>query len=190
VQKPVFGAVATNTAFVATKREGYGNKTPSGKQEIALMPVPFLAAALVAPLAIAAPAPLKQDAASVRAFIGTIYAGYTKDGPGARIDLPELYFEPVLAEAIRKDADQAAAAGDQGKIDVDPFCACQDFEAIVPAVAVPMVGAKRATAMVSFTNFGERVALRYDLVWTAKGWRIRYITSPSGAGSFRVMFLS
>lgn len=149
------------------------------------MPVPFLAA-LAAPFVIAMPA--QQNEAGVRAFLQTVYSGYRKDGPGARLDEPERYFEPVLARAIRKDADVAAAKGDMSKMDVDPFCACQDFNAITPAIAVPVLTARRATAVVSFTNFGEQVRLRYTLVWTAKGWRIFDITTPSGGGSIRAVY--
>ena len=149
------------------------------------MPVPFLAA-IVAPLAIVAPA--QQNEAGVRAFLQSVYAGYSKDGPGARLDEPERYFEPVLAAAIRKDADAAAAVGDMSKMDVDPFCSCQDFEAITPKIAVTGIAGKKAVAIVSFTSFGEKVELRYDLVWTAKGWRIFDIAYSDGRGSTRAVY--
>lgn len=151
------------------------------------MPVPFLAV-LAVPFTIAAPA--QQNEAGVRAFLTSVYAGYTKDGPGARLDEPELYFEPVLAAAIRKDADAAAAVGDMSKMDVDPFCSCQDFEAIRAVIGTVTVKGTKASATVSFTNFGERVTVRYKLVWTPKGWRIFDLTSADGTGSLRAVYFS
>lgn len=151
------------------------------------MPVPFLAV-LAAPLAIAAPA--QQNEAGVRAFLQSVYAGYVKDGPGARLDEPERYFEPRLAAAIRKDADAAAAAGDMSKMDVDPFCSCQDFDAIKPVIAVASVTGEKAVAIVSFVNFGEKLELRYDLVWTAKGWRIFDLGHADGTGSIRAAYFA
>lgn len=149
------------------------------------MPVPFLAA-LMAPLAIVAPA--RQDEASVRAFIGFVYAGYGKDGPGARLGEPELYFEPELAAAIRKDADAAEAAGDMGKMDVDPFCSCQDFDAIKPAYGPVTVRGNRALVTVTFTNLGAHVTTGYDLVWTRAGWRIFDMDYGEGA-TLRAIYL-
>ncbi|MCW3846747.1 YbjP/YqhG family protein [Sphingomonas sp. LB-2] len=151
------------------------------------MPVPFLAALLAVPPAIAAPA--AHDAASVRVFLQSIYAGYRKGGRGARLGQPELYFEPVLARAIRKDAAAAAAVGDQGKMDADPFCACQDFDAIAPAYGPVTIKGDRATVTVRFGLFDSRIALNYSLVWTRAGWRVFDITG-SESGSLRAIYLS
>jgi len=149
------------------------------------MPVPFLAV-IVAPMLVAAP--VQRDAAGVSAFLKGIYAGYAKDSHGARIGEPERYFEPRLAAAIRKDADESERSGDIGKMDADPFCHCQDFDAIVPKITVLHVTGNAASASVRFDNFGTPVVLRYDLVWTAKGWRIFEIGYPED-GSLRAMFL-
>lgn len=149
------------------------------------MPVPFLAA-LAVPLVIAAP--VQRTEAGIRAFFTTVYKGYIKDGPGARLDQPDRYFEPRLAAAIRKDADQAAAKGEMSKMDVDPFCACQDFEAIKPVITGVHVMGATATATVSFTNFGEKIVLEYQLAWTANGWRISDIGGGESLG-LRSMYL-
>ncbi|MEZ0242276.1 MAG: hypothetical protein ACAH11_02795 [Sphingomonas sp.] len=149
------------------------------------MPVPFLAV-LLAPAAIHAPAP--KDAASARAFLQSIYAGYRKDGPGARLGQPERYFEPVLARAIRKDAQAAAAAGDMSKMDVDPFCACQDFGAIAPSYGAVAIKGDRGAVTVRFVNLGETVTLHYTLSWTRAGWRVFDIGGDEGA-SLRAIYL-
>ncbi len=153
------------------------------------MPVPFLAAILAAPVAMTAPASLPKDAASARAFLQSLYRGYRKDGPGAPLGQPGLIFEPVLAAAVRKDADEAAAKGDMSKMDVDPICACQDWEAITPSFGPVTIEGDRATVTVSFVNFQEPVKLHYTLLWTRAGWRVFDIGGDEGA-TFRSMYLS
>lgn len=148
--------------------------------------MPILALALLATPAIHAPAP--RDAASARAFLQSIYRHYRKDGPGAQLGQPGLYFEPVLAAAIRKDADEAEAKGDMSKMDVDPFCACQDFGSITPSFGPVAIQGDRATVTVSFLNFEMPQTLHYTLAWTQAGWRVFDIGGDEGA-TFRSMYL-
>lgn len=149
--------------------------------------MPALVLALLAAPAIHAPAP--RDEASVRAFLLGIYRYYEdKDGPGAPLDKPELFFEPALAAAIRKDSDEAEARGDMSKMDADPFCYCQDFAGLSnPSVTDVKIAGNRAIATVRF-NFGDSVmTIGYTLVWTRKGWRIFDQSYPEG-GSTRAMY--
>ena len=147
------------------------------------MPVPFLAAALIA-----VHAPAAQDVETVRAFMAWIYSHYRDDGQGAPLGEPELLFEPVLAAAIRKDADEAAAKGDMSKMDVDPFCACQDFGSITPSFGPVAIQGDRATVTVTFLNFETPQALHYTLAWTSAGWRVFDIGGGEGA-TFRAIYL-
>jgi len=157
------------------------------------MPVPFLAALIAVPLgapvapAVAVVEPAR-DAASARAFLASIYRHYRKGGPGAPLGKPELLFEPVLAAAIRKDADAAEAAGDIGKMDADPFCNCQDFEAIAPSYGPVTIAGDKAEVTVGFTNFDTPVSTRFTLLWTRAGWRVFDMEYPEG-GTFRAMYL-
>ena len=146
----------------------------------------ILALALLAPVAVNAPAP--KDAASVRAFLQSIYRHYKRDGPGAQLGQPELYFEPALAAAIRKDADEAAAKGDMSKMDVDPFCACQDFGSITPTFGPVAIKGDSATVTVRFLNFETPQTLHYTLAWTSAGWRVFDIGGGEGA-TFRAIYL-
>ena len=63
-----------------------------------------------------------------------------------------------------------------------------DFEAIRAVIGTVVVKGAKASATVSFTNFGEKVTVRYKLVWTPKGWRIFDLTSADGTGSLRAVY--
>jgi hypothetical protein len=150
--------------------------------------MPAFVLALLAVPAIEAPAP--GNAASARAFLQAIYRNYGKGRDGVRLDRPERYFEPVLAAAIRKDQAEANARGDMSKMDADPFCNCQDFEGMSPAVIGPVtVKGNRATATVRFAFGGNRVAVAYTLVWTRAGWRVFDMGTTPDEGGVRAMYL-
>ncbi|MES2443557.1 MAG: hypothetical protein V4574_12070 [Pseudomonadota bacterium] len=150
--------------------------------------MPAFVLALLAMPAIEAPAP--GNAAAARAFLQSIYRLYGKGGNGARLDRPERYFEPVLAAAIRKDQAEADARGDMNKMDADPFCNCQDFEGMSPAVVGPVtVKGNRATATVRFAFGDDTQETRFTLVWTRLGWRVFDLGSEDWNG-VRAMYFS
>ncbi len=133
--------------------------------------MPAFVLALLAMPAIEAPAP--GTAASARAFLQSIYAQYGKGRNGLRLDMPERYFEPRLAAAIRKDETEADARGDVSKMDADPFCSCQDFEGMSPAViGLVSVMGDRATVTVRFSFGDDPMTVDFTLVRTRAGWRV------------------
>jgi hypothetical protein len=133
-------------------------------------------------------APARGNAAAARAFLVSIYRQYGKGRNGVRLDRPELYFEPVLAAAIRKDNEEADARGDMNKMDADPFCNCQDFEGMSPAVVGPVtVRGNRATATVRFAFGDEAQAVTFTLVWTRIGWRV-WDMGWADEGTVRAMY--
>jgi hypothetical protein len=143
--------------------------------------MPAFVLALLAMPAIEAPAP--GNAAAARAFLQSVYGEYHTRRDGLRLNQPDRYFEPVLAAAIRKDNDESGKRGDINKMDADPFCDCQDFEGMSPAMVGPVtVTGNRATATVSFSFGDERKEIHFDLVWTRLGWRVFDIKSAEWDG--------
>lgn len=121
------------------------------------------------------------DDASARAFISAIYNSYTPDGADpVRIDGRKLrrYFEPVLAEAMNKDLENAAKHHEVGELDSDPFIDAQDFDIKHFDVAIKDTAPGKATATVTFANFGKPVTIVLDLTAIKNDWRIYDITWP------------
>jgi hypothetical protein len=121
-----------------------------------------------------------QDHASAEAFLTDIYRHYAMgNSSGVSLDHPELWFEPALADAMRRDAEAVAKRGDVSLLDGDPFCDCQDFDGFQAEIGAIRVDRGAAHAVVRFIN-GEAISLTYDLQWTSAGWRIRDIVWPEG----------
>jgi hypothetical protein len=58
-------------------------------------------------------------------------------------------------------------------LDQDPFCDCQDFDALTHlSIQARPVAHGRAKAIVGFMNGTNPVAVTYTLIATASGWRI------------------
>lgn len=144
----------------------------------------WLAAGVVLVPAAAQAADL-QDAATARAFVERIYADYARDSGHAAIDDDfATIFEPQLASAMQADGDAAAAAGEMGKLEADPFCQCQDWEPFTAQVGDVYAIGDTAKVTVRFHNFDDR-AVTLDLVETSAGWRVSDVTS----GDFRLRAL-
>jgi hypothetical protein len=116
------------------------------------------------------------EAGSPQAFLDTIYRNYQgKDSKGFALDKPAMIrriFVPELANAMIEDQAAAAKRGDVPELDGDPFVDAQDWEITGLGFKVTMNGAARATATVTFRNFGEAHTVTHELVKTASGWRI------------------
>ena len=132
-------------------------------------------AALVLVLSMAA-ATLAAEAGSPQAFLETIYRYYQgKDAKGFALDKPATIrriFVPELANAMIEDQAAAQKRGEVPELDGDPFVDAQDWEITGLGFKVAMNGAARATATVTFRNFGEAHTVTHELVKTASGWRI------------------
>lgn len=104
-------------------------------------------------------------------FLASIYKSYT-DADGLEWSGPntQLYFDANLTKLILKDLKESERQ--VGRIDFDPFIYAQDFDIQDLDIAVTPKGATRAIGKVSFKNVGALTKVTYDLVKTAKGWRI------------------
>lgn len=138
----------------------------------------LLLAALIAPAPMVAAAGPSE--ASARAFLETIYRWYRKGSYGAPMKRPERWFEPKLAAAIRADEAEADRKGEIGKLEADPFCDCQDFDALAAVIGPVAITGGRASVEVGFAD-GIETRMRYTLVWTRGGWRVFDIRWEEGS---------
>lgn len=128
----------------------------------------------------------------VRTFLEQVYAMY---GPGSDMpgsenyalnnrhnEQPELYFEPVLAREVGARYQIAAASDRILDMNLHPFCGCQDWEPFTIDIRNLEIDGDRATAEVSFRNFGQLEQQMLDLVRTSAGWRVYDIRYGYGDG--------
>jgi hypothetical protein len=131
-------------------------------------------------LALAAGEPAAAQTADLKAaqtMVERTYRAYCK---GCRVDLDRhagRLLSPRLMALVERDR-RLTPKGDVGALDGDPICDCQDYAITDVRVAVKAgPAADRATAAVSFRNFGEPQTIRLDLVAVAGGWRIDNVHS-------------
>jgi hypothetical protein len=114
--------------------------------------------------------------ASARAFVAAIYDSYVgKNGNGVPMDSNQKilrYFEPSLAALMVKDQNDAARRKEVGTLDFDPFVDAQDWDIAAYNVAVIDKGADKASATVTFNNFGKAKTVVLDLVKIKNEWKI------------------
>jgi len=123
-------------------------------------------------------APASAQTGTAKEFLQGIYKHYIgKDAPGvdfSTLEKAQRYFEASLAEAIVKQDPDSEYEG--GGLDFDPFANGQDNEIKSVEITVPSETGDRAKAVASFRNAGRPQTVTYDLVKTAKGWRIANIS--------------
>ncbi len=114
--------------------------------------------------------------ATARDFLAAIYDAYKgKDSKGIPLDTDatvQRYFEPGLAALIIKDQKAAAARGEVGTLDGDPFVDAQDWQIETVAIAVRDTGPDKAQGTATFQNLGKPTTVTFDLVKRSGNWRI------------------
>jgi hypothetical protein len=114
--------------------------------------------------------------ASPRAFVAAIYDAYVgKNGNGVALDSNQMvqrYFEPSLAVLIVKDQNDAAQRKEVAALDFDPFVDAQDWDIAAYDLAMNDKGADKASATVTFNNFGKAKTVVLDLVKIKNDWKI------------------
>jgi hypothetical protein len=120
--------------------------------------------------------PVQAQSPDAKTFVENIYKRYLgKNVPGVDLstrEALELYFTPSLADLIDKDAKEAEKQQEAPLLNGDPFVDAQDWEITDPAVTVQDQASDRATASVTFKNFGKTITVRLALMLTPKGWRV------------------
>jgi hypothetical protein len=135
---------------------------------------------------------LLASVADANAFAGPIYDDYMgRDAKGVSLD-DELtirrYFEPALATAMAKDQ-EAARAGDVGKLAFDPFVETKDWKIYTLDVTINASTFGKAQATVKFSNQGEAMTVVLDLVQVENDWRIYDITWNGKTETLRSIFV-
>jgi hypothetical protein len=149
-----------------------------------------VSAASVAPVSAA---PLANaDADQARAFLVKLYAGYAKsDGPPT-FERPGDYFDPPMLALMDEDK-RLTAKGDEGALDFDPVCSCQDPSGMTYKIdsVTAANGAAKAVVTVSFVSPGvppNNVRITFDLAQVNGQWRIHDIGDPD-TPSLRGLFI-
>jgi hypothetical protein len=144
--------------------------------------------------AFALPAPLLARAAdaTAKSFIEQIYGAYVGAAGQKGIPLEDAstirrYFTPGLASLILDDQAAAAKRGEPPTLDGDAFVGHQEWDIAGLTVDAKEAGNK-ATATVSFTNFGKTEKVTLELLKVGATWRIadiRWDDASTLRGLFR-----
>ncbi len=130
-----------------------------------------------------------QDAGSAEAFIRQLYARYATDqafSPFADLPTVRAIATPELAQLVLRDQAASAAAHDEGGLEADPVCGCQDSGGMrVNGVAVAAAAAGQATATATLQFGPDRVIRRFSLRAIGTEWRIDDITDGNGRNGVR-----
>lgn len=92
--------------------------------------------------------------------------------------LLDKYFDKNLADLIWKDL--TTHVGEVGVLDFDPFYNAQDADIKNLKVSPAVVEGDKATATVTFTNYGKKETLIYTLVKQNGAWKISDINYGEG----------
>lgn len=135
---------------------------------MAKAPRAILLAALLGP----APAQAQHHLGAARAFTEGLYEAYRHGEPdylGARA---RMTFAPRLLALIRDDK-AATPPGDEGALDWDPICDCQDDGGMkVERVEIGEAAPDRALATVTLRFPAETMTVKLDLVSQRGQWRV------------------
>ncbi len=82
----------------------------------------------------------------------------------------DKYFTKQLADLIWKDA--VSSAGEIGTLDADPLYYAQDIDIKNLKVGTAQVNGDKATVPVTFTNYNDKVTLKFSLTMIGETWKI------------------
>lgn len=132
------------------------------------------------------PAPERTAAAQeAKSFVEGIYKLYVGKEPRA-VDCSsreqlDRYFTQSMADLIEHDYKTAEKESDAPILGGDPFIDAQDWDITSYEVRIQEAATDRATATVTFTNFGKPVFVRLALERTGKGWRVDDVFWPESS---------
>ena len=150
------------------------------------------AAGLAAALALPAPLLARAADATARNFVEQIYGSYVGTAGQKGIPLEDAatirrYFTPGLASLILDDQAAAKKRGEPPTLDGDAFVGHQEWDISGLTIDAKETGSK-ATATVSFTNFGKAEKVVLELLKVGATWRIadiRWDDASTLRGLFR-----
>lgn len=113
-------------------------------------------------------APAAADEAGARAFLANIYARYAPDAPEPQGNRPPPPpFTPELNEHIRR-----TSAMEDGGLDFDPFCQCQDYQNLTWRIETMTRTAEGFNARVAIVNMGDSRTIPIRLVHRGGAWLV------------------
>jgi len=150
------------------------------------------AAGLAAAFALPAPLLARAADATAKNFVEQIYQSYVGAAGQKGIPLEDAatirrYFTPGLASLILDDQAAAKKRGEPPTLDGDAFVGHQEWDITGLSVDAKEAGSK-ATATVSFTNFGKSEKVVIELLKVGATWRIadiRWDDASTLRGLFR-----
>ena len=133
---------------------------------------------LMAGCLVLCPLVARAAAQSSRQFVEALYTSYSQQDAGSTLGKrADAVFSPTLLAEIR--ADQTAHAGEVGKLDHDPLCACQDSAGLkVEGITVTPLPNGSADASVRFTLGEVAKSAQLRLTDTPAGWRVDDVSTP------------
>lgn len=158
----------------------------SGKFPVSVtvkLPPPPQVEAGASPAASSAPEPLSADEQGLgtpEAFLAAIYKHYEHEDPASRsfssVDNPSLYYDPDMVALLNEN--NRLYDGEQGAIEIDPICQCQDYQSIKTTIRVVNRDDASAKAVATLKMSWADVppyTVTYRLVRVDGRWRIHDI---------------
>jgi hypothetical protein len=105
----------------------------------------------------------------------------------SRVSL-DKYFVKSLADLIWKDSVTSAKNNEVGVIDGDPLYNAQDMEIKNFAIGRAVVEGETAVVPVTFTNFGKKQTIKFDIKKVGSIWKVDDINYGGDAGTLRKWF--
>lgn len=99
--------------------------------------------------------------------------------------LVDKYFAQSTADLIWQDA--IDSAGEVGALGADPLYNAQDTDIKNFKIGKGEIKGKSATVTVTFTNFGEKQTLEFDLVQEKGNWKIENIKYDDGSSLLQIL---
>jgi hypothetical protein len=134
------------------------------------------------PPAVSSEAGAEDQSATAQAVVTDLYKQHdSKNSPFFQTknrSLLDKYFTKELADMIWKDV--TSSKGEVGILDGDPLYNAQDMEIKNFSIGRSTVTGDRATVPVSFSNYGKKEALTFDLVRVGGAWKIDNINYGGG----------
>ena len=102
----------------------------------------------------------------------------------------DKYFTKSLADLIWNDSVNSAKNNEVGVIDGDPLYDAQDMEIKNFAIGKAEINGDSGVVPVTFTNFGKKQTIKFDITRVANTWKVDDIDYGSEEGTMRSWFKS
>ena len=84
------------------------------------------------------------------------------------------FFDHAIADLLWKNLTETPE-GEVGNLDFDPLYNAQDMKITRFQVGKPVVTGDEATVVVSFSNYNQRTTIKFEMISSKDGWKIRNV---------------